>query len=96
MSFLCLLAWFDKLFCAFINDSYAYFYINYIASKIFRAFFLLICLQVVLSEKSTKSKLIHRYKLFKIKNKDNLVKAELLFFTANFAIGSLFNQSFCL
>lgn len=54
-------------------------------------FFLLIRLQVIVSEKSITSKLMHRYKALKAKNKNNLVKTKLLLFAANYAIDSLFN-----
>lgn len=52
-------------------------------------FFSLIYLQIMLFEKSMTSKLICKYRLFEIKNRDNLVKANLLLFTANFAINNL-------
>ena len=54
-------------------------------SEISIAFFLLIYSQVVISEKSTTLKLIHRYKPLKVKIGDNLVEIELLLFIANFA-----------
>lgn len=75
--------------CTLINNFYANFHINYITFKIFIAFFLLICLQVIVFEKSTILKFIYRYRLFEGKNKNNLVKTDLLLFAANFVISYL-------
>ena len=66
-----------------------------IALEIFIVFFLLIRLQVVVYERSTISKLICRYKPLEAKNRNNLIKAKLLLFTANSAIGKLFTQLSC-
>lgn len=53
--------------------------------------FLLIYLQVMIFKKSIILKLIHKFKLFQTKNKDNLVKADLLLFIRNFIISNLSN-----
>ena len=81
--------------CVFVKDSYAYFHIVCIISGISIAFFLLIRLWVVVSKISTISKLMRGFKLFEAKIGNNLVKAELLLFVANFAIGNLSAQSSC-
>ena len=49
----------------------------------------------MVSEKSITSKLIHRYNPLKVKNKDNLIEAELLLCALNSTIGNLSNQSSC-
>ena len=43
----------------------------------------------MVSEKSIISKLNHRYRSLEVKNKDNLVKTELLLFTENSVISNL-------
>lgn len=53
------------------------------------AFLLLFYLKVMVFEKLTTLKLICGSKFFKIKNKNNLGKTNLLIFTANFAISNL-------
>ena len=78
---------------AFVNNSDAYFHINYIYLEISIAFFLLIRLRVIVSKKSTIWKLIYECKPFETKNGNNLIEAELLLFAANPAISSLSNQS---
>ena len=40
-------------------------------------------------KKLTILKLIYRYKLFEVKNRDNLIEINLLLFAANFTIGNL-------
>lgn len=45
--------------------------------------FLFIYSQVVVSEKSTISKLIYKYKLFEVKNGDNLIDKKMLLFIVN-------------
>ena len=90
--FLCLFAWFDWLICTFAKDFYVYFYIDYITSKISILFFLLICLQIMISKKLITLNLIRVYKFFKIYNKDCLVKTKSLLFVTNPAIDNSSTQ----
>lgn len=60
-------------------------------SKIFKTFFLLIYLNIILSKKFMISILIYKYKQFKIKNVDGFIKMDILLFIANFAISNFSN-----
>ena len=74
---------------AFINDSYAYFYIDCINSEISIAFSLLIRSWVVISKNLISLKLMHGCKPFETKNRNNLIKVELLIFAAKSLISHL-------
>lgn len=57
---------------------------------------MLICSQVVISEKLIILKFIHdEYKPIEIKNWNNLVETKLLLFAINFIINNLFNHLSC-
>lgn len=64
-----------------------------IFSGISKAFYLKIHLRVLVSESSTMSKLIQRFKPSIAKNEDSLVEIDSLLLTTNSAIASFSNQS---
>lgn len=89
MSFSFLFIYLNILVYILVNDFYMYFHIDYKALEMFIVFFLLIYFQVMVSEKSRTLKSMRKYKLFKIKNKNNLVNKNFLLFASNSTISNL-------
>ena len=58
-----------------------------------KAFYLKICLQVLISESFTMSKLVQKCNFWVAKNGENLVDADLLILAKNFAITNILDQS---
>lgn len=76
-----------------MNDFCAYFHIDYIASEISIVFFLLSYSWVKKFKWSIILKLIYKYNPFEAKNRNNLIKTELLLFATNSDINNLSNYS---
>ena len=93
ISFQCLFACFDWLFCAAVKAFRANFQVVSIFPEISKTFCLRICSQVLVSERLIMSKLMRRWKPLVAKNGDSLMEADSLLLAANLAIASFSNQS---